>query len=69
MAADKTGSAPEETLVFEDALHALRTAKEAGFITVGVYDDASRDVQEELRSDASLYLPDYKDLSQLTALF
>lgn len=69
MAADKTVSAPEETLVFEDALHALRTAKEAGFITVGVYDDAGRDVQDELRSAASLYLPDYKDLSQLTALF
>ena len=29
---------PEETLVFEDAYHALLTAKKAGFKTVAVYD-------------------------------
>ena len=69
MAADKTGSGPEETLVFEDSLFALRTARSAGFITVGVYDEASFDTQDELRSAAGLYLPDYKDLSDLAALF
>jgi hypothetical protein len=40
-AAADLGTAPAETLVFEDALHALRTAKAAGFPTVGVYDAAS----------------------------
>ena len=68
MAAEKTGSCPEETLVFEDALHALRTAKDAGFVTVGVFDEASREVQDELRHTAGLYLPDYMDLSGLTAV-
>lgn len=35
-AARRMGSAPADTAVFEDALYAARTAKEAGFYTVGV---------------------------------
>ena len=35
-AARRMGSAPEDTAVFEDALYAAQTAKEAGFYTVGV---------------------------------
>lgn len=31
---------PDEVIVFEDAYHAIVTAKKAGFITVGVYDQA-----------------------------
>ncbi len=68
MAADKLGSLREETLVFEDAPHAAMTAKKAGFITVGVYDDAVRDRQEELKKTTDLYLPDYRELSGLTEL-
>ena len=37
-AARRLGSAPAETAAFEDALFAARTAKDAGFYTVGVYD-------------------------------
>lgn len=40
-AARRLGSTPAETAAFEDALYAARTAREAGFYTVGVYDDAS----------------------------
>lgn len=35
-AARRLGSAPGETAVFEDALYAARTAKAAGFYTVGI---------------------------------
>ena len=35
-AARRMGSTPAETAVFEDALYAARTAKEAGFYTVGI---------------------------------
>ena len=35
-AARRMGSAPGDTAVFEDALYAAQTAKEAGFYTVGV---------------------------------
>lgn len=65
MAAHNIGSRADETLVFEDALHALRTARDAGFVTVGVYDEASEGVQEEIREVSRLYLPDYDDLSGL----
>ena len=37
-AARRLGAAPAETAAFEDALFALRTAKDAGFYTVGVWD-------------------------------
>ena len=46
---------PEETWVFEDALHGLLTAKEAGFFTVGLYDAASKNQQEALSESADLY--------------
>ena len=52
---------PEETLVFEDAIHALRTANRAGFRTVGVYDEASRNRQAEMRSESEFYLRDFKN--------
>lgn len=40
LAARRLGGRPEETAVFEDALYAARTAKEAGFYTVGVYESS-----------------------------
>ena len=33
----------EECVVFEDSLYAIRTAKEAGFCVVGVYDNAEKE--------------------------
>ncbi len=41
LAAQKLGTAPEETLVVEDALHCVKTASAAGFLTAGVYDSAA----------------------------
>ena len=35
------GADPSETAVYEDALYAVRAAKEAGFHVVGVFDEAS----------------------------
>jgi beta-phosphoglucomutase-like phosphatase (HAD superfamily) len=34
--------------VFEDALHCIKTAKEAGFEVIGVYDESSKMDQKEL---------------------
>ena len=52
-------------LVFEDALHALKTAQKAGFVTVGVYDAYSEEKQPEMKASAQLYLRDYKNLAAL----
>ena len=66
-AAQRLGSSPGETLVFEDALHALATAKRAQFRTVGVYDAASAQSQREIRAVSEFYLRDFSDLSALFA--
>ena len=52
---------PKETLVFEDALHAIQTAKRAGFKTVGVYDRANDRNLAQIWNTADIYLPEFKD--------
>ncbi len=49
------GTKKEETVVFEDAVHALKTAKAAGFVTAGVY-DASEPEQNEMRALSDYYI-------------
>lgn len=51
-AAEYLGTQPEETLVYEDAVHALLTAKRAGFRTVGVYDRYSEADWNVIRKEA-----------------
>lgn len=60
-AARAIGTRPEETWVFEDACHALLTAKRAGFRTVAVYDRASRKDLDTLKANADVFLPEYGD--------
>ncbi|MEE0097484.1 MAG: HAD family phosphatase [Oscillospiraceae bacterium] len=55
-AAKALGSTPAETLVLEDSLYALKTAKAAGFCTVGVWDPLGEPNQQALRSEACCYL-------------
>lgn len=43
-------AAPQDTAVYEDALYAARTAKQAGFYVVGVYDRHAADRWEALRA-------------------
>ena len=59
-AARLLGTVPAETAVYEDALFAARTAKEAGFYTVGVYDDAGAARWEELTALADETIRDWR---------
>lgn len=63
-AAQYLGTRPEETYVFEDVLHAVRSAGSAGFRTVGIYDASSDKEQEEIRKSADIYLGDLTDFSK-----
>ncbi|MCL2226858.1 MAG: HAD family phosphatase [Oscillospiraceae bacterium] len=54
-AAKFLGTEISETLVFEDAVHAVESAKKAGFPVVAVYDEAAKPHQEEIRSLADYY--------------
>lgn len=61
-AAEYLGTRPEETVVFEDVIHAIRSAKQAGFQVVGIYDETSKDDQEEVRREADWYCREWAEL-------
>lgn len=50
-----------ETLVFEDAYHALRTAGKAGFKTVAVYDRSNDKHLAQIWNTADIYLSEFTD--------
>ena len=52
-----------DTWVFEDAYHAIQTAKNAGFRIAGVYDASSMEVQKEIRKISDIYLYDLDDFT------
>ena len=58
------GTAKSETVVFDDAPHAVRTAKKAGFLVAGVYDSHEK-AQDEIRGLADIYLEDLTRLDKL----
>lgn len=51
-----------DTVVFEDALHAILTAKAAGFRVAAVYDPSAEAEQGEIRGAAETYIRSYEDL-------
>lgn len=65
LVADFLGTKPEETLVFEDSLYALKTAKNAGYVSIGVYDSKGESDQTGLKNTADIYLKDLKDFANL----
>lgn len=62
-AARRMGTTPGKTWVFEDALHAMETAKKAGFYLVGIYDSSSREVQEKIQRICHIYLGNKMDFT------
>lgn len=46
----------EETVIFEDAFHAIKTAKEAGFMVVGVYDASAAVDTNAIKKLADYYI-------------
>lgn len=53
-AAELLGTAPEETVVFEDALYAVKTAKAAGFKVVAIHEDGYAPDWEEAKATADI---------------
>ncbi|MEG1991456.1 MAG: HAD family phosphatase [Christensenella sp.] len=61
------GTELQETWVFEDALHAVQTAKRAGFRVAGVYDVHSHEKQDILRAQSDFYLYEPYDFDSFYA--
>ena len=64
-AAEMLGTAPSETVVFEDALYAVNTAVNAGFVVVAVEDAASHKDRQTIRDIAAYYIEDYNRIVEL----
>lgn len=60
-ASRRLNATPGEIVVFDDSLHALKTAKKAGFITVAVEDDADKDYKDEIIEVSDYYIRDFTD--------
>ena len=56
------GTDAGETLVVEDALYAVRTAKNAGFPVVAVYDRSSDDLQDQIKSLCDYYFASLEEM-------
>ncbi len=64
-AAAKLGALPQETIVFEDALHAVKTAADNGFWTAAVDDTFNQKYSRELKETADWFLKDYSQVEKI----
>lgn len=62
-AAQRIGTPPKDTAVFEDALQGIRSAKSAGFITVAVQDVSNLAEEVQLRRTADHFIQSLTDPS------
>lgn len=62
LCAERLGTAPQETAVFEDIAVGLNGAKKGGFITVGVKEETSLDDEEEIKKVSDIYIESFKEL-------
>ncbi len=58
----------KDTVIFEDAVHAIRTAKRAGFRVCGVYDPSAEADQEEIRRLSDYYIRSFEEMFEAETL-
>lgn len=63
LTAEKLGISPENCIVFEDILPAIKGAKLAGMKVVGVYDACSQADHEFMKELADNFITDYSELN------
>ena len=61
-------STKRDTVVFEDALHAIQTAKAAGFRVGGVYDPFAEAEQAEIRRICDYYIRSFEEMFETETL-
>lgn len=68
MAMRRLQSNKRDTVIFEDSLTAIRTAKAAGFRVAGVYNPAAEADQAAIQAEADYYLRSFEEMFDATAL-
>lgn len=61
-AAKRLGVEVSDCVMVDDHLGVLKVAKAAGMATVGVYDEYSKDAQDEIRATADGYVVNFSDI-------
>jgi len=61
-AAELMGTEIRETVVVEDALHAIKSAKEAGFPVIAIYDVSAEDQAEEIKAISDYYFASFEEM-------
>lgn len=61
-AAEMLGTVSAETAVFEDSIHAVCSAKKAGFYVIGVYDPLSEDEFKEIEKNADETIKSFSEV-------
>lgn len=64
-AADKLGLPPQQCVVFEDSLKGIRSANQAGFQTVAIYEATNPTEQQALQQEATVYVHDFRSFTAL----
>ena len=62
MAAEKMGCDVTDVIFLDDNLGADKTAKSAGMTVFGVYDDSSREYEDEMKKATDKYIYNFKEL-------
>lgn len=58
----RLGTPKEETVVFEDSLHCVVTASQAGYPVVGVYDASAASESQQIRSLCCQYITNWAEI-------
>ena len=62
MAAEKIGATVDQVWFLDDNINADQTAKKAGMMVCGVYDDTSKDCIDEMKAVCDRYIYDFNEL-------
>jgi len=62
LTAQKIGIPPQDCLVFEDILSAVKSAKSAGFCVCAVYDKTSENDWEQIKAEADYSIVDFHEM-------
>ena len=62
MAAKRIGVPVNEVIFLDDNLGADKTAKTAGMVVYGVYDESSKEYVDEMKEATDKYIYDFREL-------
>ena len=53
---ERLGVKKEDVIIFEDALFAMKTAKNAGYFVIGVHENTEKNKTEEIKKTCDIYV-------------